>query len=129
MVIDDHRVDVAVVSQAIHQYCEFWIDALQTGGSLTPIQRRDNRVDAGQNETVRTANRNSVGAAGRDAADAPNSHRLRGDENKASVRAARCNSIGPIDYERVVRATRGNAVRVIDRASVGAAGSNAVGAS
>ena len=113
--IDDHRVDVAVVGQTIQLHREFWIDALDAALSDSSIQCGSQRVNASLDETVCAADSDSVRARNSDAGRADNCDGRRWDCIYQAIRA----------YGRDgVRAAGGNPVGSRGDQAVGAADGN-----
>ena len=60
MVIDDYRIDIAVVRQLIQQHREFGIDTLNSRLTDCGCQSWDQRVRSCLHKAVSAADRNSV---------------------------------------------------------------------
>src|SRR6185369_11723511 len=124
--IDNYRVDIAVIGSPIEHDRKFGIDTLQAGVSYATHQGCDQSVDAGGHKRIGATDRDAISAAHSYSVDTGNGDRARRDGKDRSISRSGDDAVDAIDRQRVVRAADGDAVGMRDVPRVGAADGNSV---
>ena len=124
--IDNYRINIAVICQTIERNGQLRINRLQAGLSDCRIKSRSKRINARLHKAVGAADSNSVGAAHGDAIDAVNCDRVRGNRKADAIHPRGDDPVGAVNRYGAVSATNRDPVGMVYRASIRAAGRDSV---